>query len=250
MGNLLLRGMLAGLFASLLAFGFAKVFGEPQVDRAITFEERASPNPDQATAHEVAQDHVNSHEHEELVSREVQASVGLLTGIVVYGTALGGLFALAFAFINGRIACLPSAGTALLLAGVGFLAIYLVPYLKYPANPPAVGRAETIGYRTQLYFTMVVFSLAALAIAVSSARHVIARFGVPKGVLVGSGIYLVLVALTTFALPSLNEVPETFPADVLWQFRVAALGTQFILWAGIGLAFGYLTEAARRRDAH
>ncbi len=31
-GALLLRGMLVGLFAGLLAFGFAKTFGEPQVD--------------------------------------------------------------------------------------------------------------------------------------------------------------------------------------------------------------------------
>ena len=42
MGNLLMRGMLAGLIASLLAFGFAKVYGEPQVDRAIAFEEHES----------------------------------------------------------------------------------------------------------------------------------------------------------------------------------------------------------------
>lgn len=33
-----LRGMLVGVVAGLLAFGVAKVFGEPQVDRAIAFE--------------------------------------------------------------------------------------------------------------------------------------------------------------------------------------------------------------------
>jgi hypothetical protein len=35
---LLIRGMLVGLIAGLLVFGFGKVFGEPQVDRAISFE--------------------------------------------------------------------------------------------------------------------------------------------------------------------------------------------------------------------
>jgi hypothetical protein len=30
--------MLVGILAGLLAFGFATVFGEPQVDRAISFE--------------------------------------------------------------------------------------------------------------------------------------------------------------------------------------------------------------------
>jgi hypothetical protein len=41
-GNLLLRGMLVGVLAGLLAFGFARIFGEPQVDRAIAFEEQMS----------------------------------------------------------------------------------------------------------------------------------------------------------------------------------------------------------------
>ena len=39
-GNLLLRGMLVGVLAGLLAFGLARIFGEPQVDRAIAFEEQ------------------------------------------------------------------------------------------------------------------------------------------------------------------------------------------------------------------
>jgi len=29
---------------------------------------------------------------------------------------------------------------------------------------------------------------------------------------------------------------------VLWRFRVASLGTQLVLWAGIGLLFGALAE--------
>ena len=37
-GTLLLRGMLVGIIAGLLCFGFLKIVGEPQVDRAIAFE--------------------------------------------------------------------------------------------------------------------------------------------------------------------------------------------------------------------
>ena len=37
-GTLLLRGMLVGIVAGLLCFGFLKIVGEPQVDRAIAFE--------------------------------------------------------------------------------------------------------------------------------------------------------------------------------------------------------------------
>src|SRR5262245_55797943 len=37
-GSLLARGLLVGIVAGLLAFGFAKVVGEPQVEKAIAFE--------------------------------------------------------------------------------------------------------------------------------------------------------------------------------------------------------------------
>ena len=33
-GTLLVRGMLVGIVAGLLSFGFLKVYGEPQVDRS------------------------------------------------------------------------------------------------------------------------------------------------------------------------------------------------------------------------
>ena len=43
-------------------------------------------------------------------------------------------------------------------------------------------------------------------------------------------------------LPDVQEVPDQFPAVVLWRFRIANLGMQATLWAAIGLLFGYLTE--------
>ncbi len=79
--SLLVRGMLVGFIAGLLAFGFAKTFGEPNVDRSIAFEEAACARTGEAP-------------DVELVSREVQAGLGLLTGSVVYAVALGGLFSI------------------------------------------------------------------------------------------------------------------------------------------------------------
>jgi putative cobalt transporter subunit CbtA len=237
MGSLLLRGMIAGLIASLLAFGFAKVYGEPQVDRAIGFEEQMSK------AHGEA-------EEPEIVSREVQSTVGLLTGVALFGTALGGLFALAYAVLNGRLINQSPRTAAVIIAAVGFLAVYIVPDLKYPANPPAVGNPDTIGFRTQLYFGMIAFSLAALAIAISAGRQMVAQLGTWNAILVSAAVYIALASLAGYLLPSINEVPENFPADLLWKFRIVSFGIQAILWGAIAIIFGMLLERSSLKTAH
>lgn len=90
--TLLIRGMLVGFLAGILVFSFAKVFGEPQVDHAIAFESAM----DEAKAKADLERGIHDVEEPELVSRKLQASYGLLTGVMVYSTAFGGLFALVF----------------------------------------------------------------------------------------------------------------------------------------------------------
>ncbi|GAB6967140.1 CbtA family protein [Komagataeibacter kakiaceti JCM 25156] len=234
-GRLLLRGMLAGILAACLAFGFARIFGEPQVNMAIAFEsalDAASGEPPEP----------------ELVSRGVQASFGLLTAAIMYGAAYGGLFSLVFATAYGRIGRFSPRMLAMLLAGAGFLAVVMVPDLKYPANPPAVGQPETIGMRTVAYFEMVVFSLCALTLAVLAGRALVARMGHWNATLCGGAVFVVLVALLQWALPDISEVPENFPAVVLWRFREAALGMQVVLWGSLGLIFGVLADRVMARQ--
>lgn len=246
-GGLLLRGMLAGIIAGLLAFGFARVFGEPQVERAIAFEALSAQGAHSHGADEAQAGHshgtANAAEEEPaLVSRKVQSTIGLLTGVIVYAAGLGGLFALVFAFAYGRIGNLDPRSLAALLAIAAFLAVYLVPALKYPANPPAVGQPETIGDRTGLYFFMVAYAIAALAFVVSIGRHLASRLGRWNGWLAASAAFIVIIAIGQALLPDITEVPADFPAVVLWRFRVASLGTQLVLWSGIGLLFGALAE--------
>ena len=127
-GKLLVCGMLAGLVAALLSFGFLKVAGEPSVERAIAFEKAMDEVKAKAKADEAAAKGLPAPVDEkepELVSRPVQAGIGLLTGVVVYGTAVGGLFALVFALAYGRIGDLSPRATAALLALLGFVSVYL-----------------------------------------------------------------------------------------------------------------------------
>ena len=73
-----------------------------------------------------------------------------MTGVVVYSTALGGIFALAFAYTYGRLGRLSRRSRAAGLAVSGFVTLILVPQLQYPANPAPIGAPETIGSRTAL----------------------------------------------------------------------------------------------------
>ncbi|OWV87393.1 hypothetical protein ATY75_03540 [Rhizobium sp. N122] len=228
-GNLLLRGMLAGLLAGILVFAFAHAFGEPLVDAAIAFEEASAQAAGEAA-------------EPEIVSRATQAGPGLFIGVVAYSIAVGGLFALAFAFVHGRISSLSARGTSAVIAIFAFVAIVLVPAIKYPANPPAVGNADTIGVRTELFFLMIVVSLAALIAAVVLSRRLSERFGHWNGAIIAGIAYFVFIGLVLYLLPPINEVPENFSAMVLWRFRTTTLAMHAILWATLGLAFGVLAE--------
>ena len=234
-GSLLLRGMLVGVIAGLLAFGIARVFGEPQIDRAIAFEERQAPAASEAP-------------EPELVSRTTQAGVGLLTGIVIYGVCIGGLLALVFAYVQGRVSRFGPRGTAALIALAGFVAIILVPQLKYPANPPAVGSDETIQARTGLFFIMLVMSVATAVASIGLAKRLVPLHGTWNAWVAGGMAYVVVMAIAHYALPPINEVPEQFSATVLWDFRIASFGIQAVLWATIGLLFGAVAE--RRLAGH
>ncbi|MET3662583.1 CbtA family protein [Aquamicrobium ahrensii] len=232
-GNLLLRGMLVGILAGLFAFGFARVFGEPHIDSAIAYEEAMA-----AASGEPAE------EEEELVSRETQAGLGLLTGSVVYGAAIGGLFSLVFAYVHGRVTSLGPRATAGLLAVAAFIAVVLAPALKYPATPPAVGNPETIGERTELFFVMLIVSIIAAVVAVALARRLWTRLGGWTAGIVGGLAFLVIIAIAQYALPTVNEIPEGYSADLLWRFRTSSLGMHAVLWTVIGLAFGAVAERA------
>lgn len=237
--TLLVRGLLLGLLAGLVAGGFAFIVGEPHIDSAIALEEAAAHAGDGAEA---------SHDHGEegVVGRPVQKA-GLFLATGLYGLAVGGIFALVYAALRGRVGPRDEGGLALAAAGVAFVAVILVPFLKYPANPPAVGDPETINSRTALYVVMILVGLAATAVAVATARRVSA--GPWERWIAAVAAFLTPVIAAWVLLPAVNEVPEGFPASLLWEFRLASLGTQLVFWVAFGVLFGWVTHRAARRSA-
>jgi len=238
--DLLWRGMLAGILAALLATLFARLIAEPQIDLAIGYEATQQ-------AHHAPMAGMAAPEEAELVSRSTQKGLGLATAMCLYGAAVGGIFALAFAYGYGRLAHIGPRTLALVLAGLAFILIVIVPTIKYPQTPPAVGKHETVGMRTAAYFAMIALSVAAAVIA-NRVRTVLSpsqsRF---DAALMGIGAYVVLVMAGQFLLPRIDEVPADFPATLLWNFRVASIATQLVLWATIGIVFGRWAEVRLKR---
>lgn len=236
-GAFLLRGLVAGLVAGIVGFAVAFAFGEPHVDEAISLEEAAAAH--QTHAEVQAEEAAAAQPGMVEISREDQKSWGLLTGTAAVGTALGGLVALAAAAVAGRLGRLSARGSTLLVAGVGFVAVALVPFLKYPATPPAVGDADTIGHRTSEYFGLLLVSVLAAITAVVVARRLLDRLdGVTAG-LVAAGGYVVVVTVAGLLLPTVDEL-GAFPADVLWYFRRASILTLFSMWATIAVVLTVL----------
>jgi len=261
----LVRGLLAGLIAGFVAFGVAYVIGEPSVNAAIAIEEAGSAaghthdHADQAGADQsgaddpaTADEHATTGEsaHETEVPRALQSTLGLMTGTVVAGATLGGLVGMISALALGRLGRLSPRASTLSVAALGFVSVYLIPTLGYPPNPPAVGHAETIGYRTALYFTLLAISLIAMVTAVLVGRRLAVRIGGWHAFLVSAAGYLAVCLVAIALMPTYNEVPDDFPATVLFSFRRASMITQLALWGTIGVVLAeFVGRIARTASA-
>ncbi len=240
--SFLVRGLLAGLVAGILAFGVAYVVGEPSVRAAIALETAdggQSPGTQDGAAHG---------QNDAEVPRSLQETAGLLTGTALTGVTLGGLVGVLSALALGRFGRLGVRASTLLVTGVGFVSLYVVPLAAYPPNPPAVGERETIDLRTTLYFLLVAISVIGAVTAVLVGRHLAARWGAWYAGLAAVGGYLLVTTVAVALLPGYNEIPTGFPAALLYEFRTASFVTSLILWAVLGVVLAELSHRATRRS--
>jgi hypothetical protein len=136
---------------------------------------------------------------------------------------------------------------SLSLAAALFTGAALLPFLKYPSNPPGVGVPSTIGSRTTSYFAMVALSLLVVLAAWYAARLLRERgISLPVRQVVVGGGFASIVGLLLAVLPPATD-PGGFPAGLLWNYRLASLGTLLTLWAALGACFGGLCERANRK---
>ena len=263
--RIIMRGLFVGALGGLLAFVFARIFAEPVIGRAIDYESgRDGAKDSLATPMGMP---MAGGDHD-LFSRATQSNIGIGFGMLLFGMAMGAVFAVVYCLAVGRVGKMSPRTLALLVAGGLFLGIYLVPFLKYPANPPSIGHSETIGDRSGLYLMMVTLSLLSLVGAVWVGRRLAQRFSTWPATLLAGGVFIIAIAIVMLALPSwghlssnvhrygnvATETPQPltdeagtivhpgFPADDLYLFRLYSVAAQGILWATIGLCFASMAS--------
>lgn len=246
--DFLVRGLLAGLIAGVAAFFVAYAVGEPPVAASIAIEEAAGGHDhgEEGAAAVAAEEDAGTE-----VPRPVQSTVGLATGMLVLGAALGGAAGLLTGAAMGRFFSRTNVRTtALAVSGMAFVSLFFVPYLIYPPNPPAVGNGETIGYRTALYFAMLALSIGGAIVGLVVARSLRAKVGPWYAGLAGAGTYVAIAVVALAVMPRYDEVPaEGFPPSLLWEFRLSSLLVQIVLWGVIGVVLAELSHRAVARKA-
>ena len=221
----LLRGLSAGAVAGLITGLAGLAFAEPTLDAAIALEPPGG---------------------EELFSRATQRA-GLVLGLVLVGLAIGALFALAYRVLPTDLRSRPWTRSLALALG-GFTALYLVPFLRYPANPPGVGDESTLDTRTSAYLLCLALGVAVTTGGFAAVRA-LARRGAPAWARqTGVAVAAVAVVGVTYALLPAAAPLGDVPADLVWDFRLRSLALQALLWAALGAVFGVLSERATPAD--
>lgn len=227
MGRFVKQGCLAGLAGGAALALVLQLAGQGSIGRAIAIEHAAGHGDGGA----------------EMFGRGAQQAGGAGAALL-YGLAAGALFAVAFSVFRSRVRS-SDWQLALWLTAVAFVVVFLVPFVKYPANPPAVGDPDTVTQRTVLYLTVLGWSMVAAWATWKAWRNLGTRavadhIRLPAAAL----LWVVLVACGMVLLPANPDRVEV-PAGLLWDFRLAGMGGAVAFWAVTGMVFGYLRAGVR-----
>jgi predicted cobalt transporter CbtA len=231
----LLSGAIAGTILGVLN----QAIVEPYIDRAISIE----------TENAVKEGDVI--DPVELQNYRLWQKGGEIAAGTVLGMSLGALFGIVFVY--SRPLLLPHSNSnirkALILAGIMWFVLFLVPTLKYPANPPAVGNPETIYYREGLYTGLVAISgFSALGLALLYRKFGNKASYYKNKFIILPIIYAAIIAGAFYILPP-NPDKISLPLDLIQDFRVASAYTMSIFWGLLAITFGAFWDRLKPHEA-
>jgi predicted cobalt transporter CbtA len=231
--SILRRALVAGAAVGLALGLYLLLAVEPVIDQAIVLEEQLATTEDEP------------HTHDEPLFTRAEQAAGGVAATMIYAVVASAVFATVFAASRHRLPGDSDRARSLWLAAVGFGTIALMPAIKYPANPPAVGDPDTVGERTILYLIVVVVSL--LVAWLLTRLSAMLRSHLDDG-----GRLAVMAAATVAAYgtvllvlpPSPDSIDPAVPAALIWDFRLRSIGGLALLWCGLGFGIGWLVERA------
>ena len=216
----LFSGALAGTIHGIVNLGIV----EPHLDEAIGIENQnlfASGEEEDTPQFWAEYD----------AYRDWQKSGQVLAGTIL-GTSIGALFGIVYAFTRHVLPGSNDLKKTLLLAGVMWFTLYLIPFLKYPANPPTVGDGETVVLRAILYLSFIAISGLSVVVFYKLSK----KLNGNKKYLALAG-YAGLMVITFVAMPD-NPDEITAPMNLVNEFRfVSVLGVSSF-WACVGITLG------------
>ena len=218
----LLSGAIAGTILGVLN----QALVEPYIDRAISIETQNAIKEGEVVY------------PVELQNYRLWQKAGEIAAGAILGTSLGALFGIVFVYSRSLLLHSDSnVKKALILAGIMWFVLFLVPALKYPANPPAVGDPDTIYYRESLYIGLLAISgFSALGLALLY-RMLGNRTNNKNRIIIVPVIYAAIMVGAFLVLPP-NPDKITAPADLVQGFRIASAFTMTIFWGLLGITLG------------
>jgi len=161
-----------------------------------------------------------------------QKSGQILAGVIL-GTSVGALFGIVFALTRNSLPGNNNVKKALVLAGIMWFTMFLIPFLKYPANPPTVGDAETVVLRSILYLSFIAIS----GFGAVGFYKLSKKFQNKKKLvaLIGYGVF---ISAVFFAMPE-NPDEITAPMDLVNEFRIMSFLGVSSFWISIGVILGF-----------
>jgi predicted cobalt transporter CbtA len=223
----LVSGALAGTIHGITNLAIV----EPYLDQAIGIENQnlfASGEEEDTPAFWIEYD----------AYRDWQKSGQVLAGAIL-GTSMGALFGIVYALSRKILPQGNDLKKTITLAGIMWLTMYLIPFLKYPANPPTVGDGETVVLRAILYLSFIAISgLGAvgfyqLSKKIKSKSKIISVVG-----------YSVFIAIV-FALMPPNPDEVNAPMDLVNGFRAMSVVAVSVFWVSIAVILGGLWHKFR-----
>jgi len=219
----LLAGCLAGIIHGLVNLALV----EPYLDKAIGIENQ----------HKFASgDAKNTPQFwAEYYSYRAWQKGGQLLAGAILGTSIGALYGIIFGYTRNILPGNNFVKKALVLAAIMWITLYLIPFAKYPANPPTVGDPATILLRQTLYVSFIAISgFGALGFYQVYKRLKNKKFLAFLG-------YAGLVIVTFVAMPQ-NPDAITAPMDLINGFRAVSIVGVSTFWLAIGLILGVLWQ--------